>query len=54
MAVPIAAADHPERKLVQAVGIIEPARPRRRRAGQEEGVDEDADLVDAGAERRRE
>ena len=45
-------ADHPERQLVQAVGIVEPADRAGADAGQEEGVDEHADLVDAGAERR--
>ena len=46
-------ADHAERQLVQAVGIVELADRAGADAGQEEGVDEHADLIDAGAERRR-
>ena len=47
-------ADHAQRQLVQAVGIVEPADRAGADAGQEEGVDEHAHLIDAGAQRRRE
>ena len=45
-------ADHAQRQLVEAVGIVEPADRAGADPGQEEGVDEHADLIDAGAERR--
>ncbi len=44
--------DHSKRQLVELVGVIKITERSGSEAGQEECVDERADLIDAGAQRR--